>query len=859
MDCLNSPQGAKAEEGQSLSDPNYMKSHRLLFLFLFILFMTSSFLPKHLAHAGINEWTTIGPEGGNVFALAIDSQNPDTIYSGTDEGVFKSIDGGINWSSMNTGLLSASIWTLAINPVIPTIIYTRTYTRVFKSIDGGANWNPCMTPSSGRIGTLAIDPVNPDIIYVGTEEHGVYKSIDGGANWEPINAGLPKNYKGSTYVEYLAINPVDPSIIYLLTFGSSFKSIDGGASWNPVQKPSPYSSIRTLAIDPVNLEIIYAGIGCTGLFEQCGGVYRSIDGGTTWNYSDITDGLDVSTLVIDPVDSTTMYAGTYNKGIFKSTDAGVNWNPLDSGLTSTYVWSLAINPLDPNTVYAGAYGGVFKSTNGGSNWNVVNTGFPRPEINVLSIDPANSAILYAGTKSGVFKTTDGGTTWNPENIGLPYTEVIAMAINPVDTRIVYAGTWAGLFKSTDIGIHWEIISPYELVSFMHLVINPLNPNEMYADAEYRCDGCGYYNYFPPNPLFKSTDGGANWDVVHLPMDSNGWRLAIDPVNPNILYVAAYNLNTHDAGFFKTTDSGENWSSTGLTDTYISGIAIDPQNPSTLYAAAGSRMYKSVDHGASWSVINVNNIWNNVLAIDSLDPNIMYAGTAGVFKSTNGGSNWIAINNGLTDLSVVTLMIDPADPGALYAGTSHGVFKINQVPATQPSNPSPWDGFSGASAISTLTWQACLYAESYDVFFGTSTDPPLMGTTTNTNYLLPKLDPNRTYYWKIVAKTCCGESTPGPIWSFTVVAPSPPTNVSASDGTYANRVEVTWAGSPEATSYTVYRTKSLRRRAKKAVLGTTSGTSFGDVTATPGRIYYYWIKALNAYGMSSFSAYDSGYR
>lgn len=847
MDCLNSPKGAEAEESRSLSDPNYMKSHRLCFLFLFILFMTGSFLPTHLVHAGINEWTAIGPEGANVLTLAIDPQNPDTIYSGTDEGVFKSIDGGINWSSTNTGLSSASIWTVAINPVIPTIIYTRTYTRVFKSIDGGATSNPCMTPSSGGIGTLAIDPVNPDIIYVGTEEHGVYKSIDGGANWEPINAGLPENYKGSTYVEYLAINPVDPSIIYLLTFGNSFKSIDGGATWNPIQKPYPYSSIKTLVIDPVNAEIIYAGIECTGLFEQCGGVYRSADGGTSWNYSDITNGLDVSTLVIDPVNSNTMYAGTYNKGIFKSTDAGVNWNPVNSGLTSTYVWSLIINPLDPNTIYAGVYGGVFKSTNGGSNWNIVNTGFPRPEINALSIDPANSAILYAGTKNGVFKTTDGGTTWNPANTGLPSSEIMALAISPINPSIIHAGCGKGVFKSTDGSGHWSYIGP-DRHSVDTLAIDPVNPDIVYAVGVW----WGFYYGSMPVWLLRTMDGGDTWEDVN---DNNdfGWVLAIDPLNPNIIYAGDYK------GLSKSIDRGTNWIPTGLTETFFSAIAIDPQNPSTIYAAAGSHMHKSADGGANWSIINTG-LWIRVVAIDPLNPNIIYAGTdSGVFKSTDQGSNWIAINNGLTDFPVVTLAVDPVDPRTLYAGTSHGAFKINQVPATQPSSPSPRDGFSVGSTTVALTWQACLYAESYDVFWGASKHPPLVGTTTNTNYPLSGLDPNRTYYWKIVAKTSCGESTPGPIWSFTTVTPSPPTNVLASDGTYLDNVEVTWSASSVATSYTVYRTKSLRRRAKKAVLGTASGTSFNDSTATPGKTYYYWVKASNAYGISDFSTYDAGYR
>jgi len=137
----------------------------------------------------------------------------------------------------------------------------------------------------------------------------------------------------------------------------------------------------------------------------------------------------------------------------------------------------------------------------------------------------------------------------------------------------------------------------------------------------------------------------------------------------------------------------------------------------------------------------------------------------------------------------------------------------------------------------------------------------LGTTSDTFFNDTTAIPGRIYYYWVRASNTYGAS------SFSAYnagkrsdgKPPAPTNVSASDGTYIDRVEVTWAASSGATSYTVYRAPSLAALAKKTVLGTTSDTLFNDTTAIPGRIYYYWVRASNTYGTSSFSAYNAGER
>jgi len=142
----------------------------------------------HSAEAGINVWTTSGPEGGYINALAIDPQAPATVYAGTDSaGVFKSIDGGGTWRAANNGLPNFVVYALAIDPQTPTIVYAGTFNRggVFKSTDGGETWSPINTGLTDLsvIIALAIDPQVPTTLYAGAHGGGVSEPTHGGGRW----------------------------------------------------------------------------------------------------------------------------------------------------------------------------------------------------------------------------------------------------------------------------------------------------------------------------------------------------------------------------------------------------------------------------------------------------------------------------------------------------------------------------------------------------------------------------------------------------------------------------------------------------------------------------------------------------
>jgi probable HAF family extracellular repeat protein len=165
----------------------------------------------------------------------------------------------------------------------------------------------------------------------------------------------------------------------------------------------------------------------------------------------------------------------------------------------------------------------------------------------------------------------------------------------------------------------------------------------------------------------------------------------------------------------------------------------------------------------------------------------------------------------------------------------------------------------------VTWDASAMATSYTVYRAASlsrrASKTNLGTASETHFNDTTAIPMKTYYYYVKASNTYGMSGYSAYDSGyrSDGRPPIPTNVAASDGAYIDKVEVTWTGSPEATSYTVYRATSTSRRATKVAIGTTTDTAYNDTTTLTGKTYYYWVKASNSYGESGYSAYDTGYR
>jgi photosystem II stability/assembly factor-like uncharacterized protein len=254
-----------------------------------------------------------------------------------------------------------------------------------------------------------------------------------------------------------------------------------------------------------------------------------------------------------------------------------------------------------------------------------------------------------------------------------------LAIDPQNAATAYVPTnWRGVFKTTDGGASWEQISSGLPAMVNGLAIDPLNRSTLYAGIG--DESCWEYRRCGSSGVFKSVDGGASWSYSGL---AGHWvgPVVVSPQDPSTIYAAGF-LPSAAGGasawswgspsFFRSTNGGQSWDVLSLPVPSIDGVAIDPRQPRTAYVFGGS-LLKTTDGGETWNVL-LDSV--RTLAIDPHDSITLYAGTNnGVFRSTDGGASWTAMNTGLTSLAINALAIDPGDATRIFAGTSGGVFRF----------------------------------------------------------------------------------------------------------------------------------------------------------------------------------------
>ncbi len=648
-----------------------------------LLLLVGSLLPTAaLAETGV--WTSGGPYGGYVSAMAASPAAPSTLYAGLYVGgVYRSTDAGRNWVAANEGLTDEIVYAVAVHPSTPTTLFVGTDSGgVFKSTDSGGTWAAAGTglPIQREIFALAIDPSNPATIYAGMGYapmgYGVYKSTNSGVTWTTASNGL------SAQVNVLAIHPANPTVLYAGTDRGVFKSVDGGGTWVNASVGLTNQDVLSLAINPVASATLYAG-------TNGGGIFRSTDSGGTWVAvnTGLTN-LNVKALAVIPSAPATLYAGTLTEtmggSVFKSTDAGTTWTAASMNLGDLPVFALSISPADPATIFAGTFGGgVFRSTDSGGTWSTATSGMTALAISALAFDPSTPSTLYAAGGDfwggGVFKSTDSGATWANTGPLSPWASVFALAVDPSTPSTLYAG-WSflagGVFKSTDAGNTWTAADTgLGGANVRALAIDLATPTTLYAGTE--LDG-----------VFKSTDSGATWAATNTGLNG-GWvnALAISPSTPTTVYAGT------DRGVFKSTDAGSTWLNAGPPpNNQINALAIDPASPATVYAGGPSGIFKSNDSGETWTAADTGLPYYarvDALVINPAKTTTLYAGTnVGVFESPNSGGRWVFLRTGLPEPSnrgdpfVTSLALDPTGATTLYAGLIFGS-------VWQWSPPSGW--------------------------------------------------------------------------------------------------------------------------------------------------------------------------
>lgn len=520
-------------------------------------------------------WSVVNDEDGDFDLIVVDPQTPSTIYGGGWDGIAKSTDGGKTWSEINTGLPTdiRGIDAIEIDPESPNIVYAAVgaddplEAGLYKTVDGGDNWSMLIVGS--EINFIVIDPHNPSTLY--SDFPVLSKSIDSGDTWHAITDGLinSENYD-------LAIHPYDSSLLFLGHFGIGLsKSEDAGESWDwtfTQEGFGDYIGLSRVFLDPDNPDTIYAS--SSGAFKSTdrgetwssisNGIYarhydllvapsdstvlylhtttgfssprihrlfKSIDGGENWIELDnigLPENLVVDSWVVCPVDSSTLYAFAMewisgeeiNKGIYKTEDGGDHWYVVYDDFETTPgdskdMRDFIIDPNDPDIIYAtftwyqeygGEYGSSFrKSLNGGYDWSSIGVAGWGKKF----MDPTDSSTLYANGEENYYhknlhKTVDGGETWETVNEELPY--ITSLLIHPEEPNILYVATWEenskpytyDFMKSFDGGKTW--ISINDSITGENFWINSL----VFDSSDYSViygagSGVLRFNDLPPVP------------------------------------------------------------------------------------------------------------------------------------------------------------------------------------------------------------------------------------------------------------------------------------------------------------------------------------------------------------------------
>ena len=528
----------------------------------------------------------------------------------------------------------------------------------------------------------------------------------------------------------------------------------GPVTWNRTSSWNPGTGrISAFAIHPSNESIIYAG-------SPGGGLWKTINGGTTW--LPLTDNnalwMSIFALTIDPANQNIVYAGTSgSNGLLKSTNAGATWALTGSGPSGT-IRKILIHPSTPNIVFACATNGIFRSTNGGTNWTQVHTGSKED----IEFKPNDMNIMYA-TGNDVYRSTDNGLTWVPLGAAEGITNsgrtlVGVSAANPNYVYVVQASgnTFGRMYKSTDAGLTFVttvVGNPangtnyfgYETTGTgtggqatydMALDISPTNAAEVYIagiicwkstneatsftaiTAWFLPNSIGYnhadvHGLFWTNAtiysisdggLFKSIDDGDNWTDISAGMGIRQfYRIANSQTNANVITGGA-----QDNGSAARQANGiwVDW----LGADGMEGL-VSPTNHLNIWGTSqNGGIYRSVNGGNSYTGLSQpsSGDWVTPLLIHPTNETILYGGWTGVWKSVNSGSNWTNISSGVITTLLTDLAISPSAPATIYASRGTNLYVTTDDGATWAtrSAPSSINDIAIDPTNSLKIWIAC---------------------------------------------------------------------------------------------------------------------------------------------------------
>lgn len=624
---------------------------------------------------GTNFWTWSGPaydtengEAPEVSQIVIDPSNPDILYAGTDQGVYRSTDGGENWAPRNGGLGGYGdlvVTGIAIDPTdSQTLIISTWGYGLLRSTDSGMNWTRLPDPLDTTMLTMrGMEGESPPPVIAGGPS---YKYPGEGSDAHP--QGQPRTWE-RTALRGVTINPADHNEIFACVGDGNglYRSTDGGNSWTKIELGS--GSSRTYTFAPSNNQIRYASFGS---WSTSGGFYRTTNGGTSWQevgQSTIVD--TVTDVAIDPGDPNIVLAATSYGGIYRSTDGGDSWTQVGSGLSDTLFFSIAFAPSNPDIAYAGGYSWAYRSTDGGATWANADSSFPTGYVEGLAIHPSQPDTVWIGANlfphGGVYKRTNSTNPFVLKASGMERTFVLDLEQDPSNPDILYAATWGGsVFRSDDGGLTWDAKIPYaygDPVPYVYSLEATQGPTSTILYA-----GSFYSNW----GVLKSFDRGDTWFEVSRDYPSY-ISFDIESIygDPDHLVAATHN------GMQYSFDGGENWyGAGGLDEGIVLEVCEFPDTGRMLAATYGGGLFYSWG-GYSWYEANTGvtgyGQYTYDVACSPDTPGLAYAGSLGVYRTTDYGENWHSVEEGLPNDYFRAIDIVPGT-GDVFAGShQNGVY------------------------------------------------------------------------------------------------------------------------------------------------------------------------------------------
>ena len=715
---------------------------------------------------GALSWRLVGPfrAGWSTCAEGVPGEPGLFYFGGADGGVWRTTDNGRTWEPLFNDQGTASVGDLAVAPSDPSVLYVGTGQvaprwdiasgdGVYRSGDGGATWQSVGLEDSRHIGRVLVDPRDPDTLLVAAlghvfgpnEQRGVFRSTDGGGTWKRV---LYRD--AETGAVDLASDPAVPDTVYAALWqlrrypwqayftpadgpGSGiYKSTDGGVNWQPVGgeglPDAPLGRIGLAVAPGTDAQRIYATVTA----REDGGLYRSDDGGATWqqvNDEDVADWY-YGRLTADPRDPDTVWI--MGRSLLRSTDGGRTleiFRGSPGGDDYHFLW---IDPTAPRRMILATDQGTTVSVNGGATWSswynqptgqlyhvATDDRFPywiyagqqdngtvaaasRSDYGQLTFRdwhpvgaderdydipfPGNPDVVYGSGLGGRLSRWDAATgqvqnvsPWpvstygaRPNTVRYRYTWITPIAISAVPPHAIYQGAQV-LFRSTDGGQSWSVISPD---------LTGADPDEASSPA---CSD--------DQPVARATRCG--YGVI--------MTIAPSPLDADVVWVG-----TDNGRIQRTRDGGATWQDVtppSIGDwSRISQIDASPTDPATAYAAVDRHrlddqtpyIVRTHDFGATWERVTdglPRQGWVSVVRQDPEAPTLLYAGTSrGAFVSFDDGGRWQPLQNGLPTSGVNDLTVHGRDLVAATEG--RGLWVLDDVTPLRQLATDP-DAATGA--------------------------------------------------------------------------------------------------------------------------------------------------------------------